>query len=111
LGPVPVRVADPRTPPDYLTSLFKNDWTLVKSPAGALQFEALSSSRDYPDPFNKTFRRATMLVSDLALRDDPAYSVIAKKWSTDFQALTDAFAAAWCKSFLYTEPLHPGLMI
>jgi catalase-peroxidase len=70
---------------------------LTKSPAGALQFEALTSKAVYPDPFNKTFRRATMLVSDLALRDDPVYGAIARKWVDDFQGLTDAFAAAWCK--------------
>lgn len=70
---------------------------MTKSPAGALQFEALTSQAVYPDPFNKTFRRATMLVSDLALRDDPVYGAIARKWVDDFQGLTDAFAAAWCK--------------
>lgn len=79
-----------------MTSLFKNEWTLVKSPAGALQFEALKSAPEYPDPFNKTFRRATMLVSDLALRDDPIYSAIARRWLDDFKGFTDAFAAAWC---------------
>ncbi|KAK0721889.1 heme peroxidase [Lasiosphaeria miniovina] len=82
---------------DYLTSLFKNNWTLTKSPAGAIQFEALQSAAEYPDPFNKTFRRATMLVSDLALREDLAYGPIAKAWSKDFKALTTAFAAAWFK--------------
>lgn len=85
---------------DFLNSLFKNDWTLVHSPAGALQFEALNGTVDYPDPFNKTFRHATMLVSDLALREDPIYSVIAESWVDDFQALTDSFVAAWCKSLL-----------
>ena len=39
-----------------------------------------------------------MLVSDLALREDPEFSAIAESWVDDFQALTDAFAAAWCKS-------------
>jgi len=39
-----------------------------------------------------------MLVSDLALREDPIYSAIALSWVNDFQALTNAFAAAWCKS-------------
>ena len=83
---------------DFLSSLFKNTWTLVNSPAGAVQFEALNGTRDYPDPFNKTFRHATMLVSDLALREDPIYGPIAESWVDDFQALTDAFVAAWCKS-------------
>ncbi len=38
-----------------------------------------------------------MLVSDLALRDDPIYGPIAKSWVEDFQGFTNAFAAAWCK--------------
>jgi len=79
-----------------LTSLFKNNWTLTKSPAGAVQFIALDSALDYPDPFNKTKRHATMLVSDLALREDPIYNKIAKAWSNDLPSLTHAFAAAWC---------------
>ena len=83
---------------DYLISLFTNNWTLVKSPAGGHQFEALESKLEYPDPFNETFRHATMLVADLALREDPTFSAIAESWVEDFQALTDAFAAAWCKS-------------
>jgi len=83
---------------DYLNSLFHNTWTLVKSPAGAFQFEALNSTVDYPDPFNKTFRHATMLVSDLALREDPVFGPIAQSWVNNFPALTNAFAAAWCKS-------------
>lgn len=82
---------------DYLNSLFHNNWTLTKSPAGALQYIALDSTVDYPDPFNHTFRHATMLVSDLALLVDPVYSVIAKSWVNDFPKLTNAFAAAWFK--------------
>ncbi|KAH8780556.1 heme peroxidase [Hyaloscypha sp. PMI_1271] len=82
---------------DYLNSLFHNNWTLTKSPAGALQYIALDSTVDYPDPFNHTFRHATMLVSDLALLVDPVYSVIAKSWVNDLPKLTNAFAAAWFK--------------
>ena len=80
-----------------MVGLFKNNWTLVKSPSGAHQYEALDGKLEYPDPFNKTFRRPTMLVSDLALRDDPIYNPIAKAWSKDLDGLTTAFAAAWCK--------------
>ena len=82
---------------DFLNSLFHNTWTAVKSPAGAIQFEALNGTVDYPFPFNNSFHHATMLVSDLALRDDPIFHAIAEPWSNDFQALTNAFAAAWCK--------------
>ncbi|PVH96468.1 heme peroxidase [Periconia macrospinosa] len=82
---------------DYLNSLFNNNWTAVLSPAGAHQFEALDGTVDYPNPFNSSFRRASMLVSDLALREDPDYAVIAKAWSEDFTSFTNAFAAAWFK--------------
>jgi len=81
----------------YLNSLFNNNWTKTKSPAGAIQFIALDSTVDYPDPFNHTFRHATMRVSDLALLVDPIYSVIAQSWVDNFPALTHAFAAAWFK--------------
>lgn len=84
--------------PDYLNSLFINEWTLTTSPAGAVQFKAFNGTVDYPDPFNKTFRQATMMVSDLALREDPIYGPIAKSWMNDLPALTTAFAAAWCKT-------------
>lgn len=84
---------------DYLNSLFRNTWSAVKSPAGAHQFEALNGTVDYPDPFNGSFRHATMMVSDLALREDPVYNAISKAWVEDFQGLTDAFAAAWCKLY------------
>jgi catalase-peroxidase len=78
--------------------LFTNTWTLVKSPAGHLQFEALNGTVDYPNPFNNTFRRPSMMVSDVALREDPAFSAIALPWMNDFQSFTDAFVAVWCKS-------------
>ncbi|CAL3971524.1 unnamed protein product [Diplocarpon coronariae] len=82
---------------DYLESLFGNTWTPTTSPTGAHQFEARNGTIDYPHPFNGSARRPTMLVSDLALRDDPAYNVIAKAWASDFNSLTQAFAAAWFK--------------
>lgn len=96
--------SSPKVLADFLKSLFKNEWTLVKSPAGAVQFEALNGTRDYPDPFNKTSRRPSMLVSDVALREDPIYNAIARKWMDDFQGLTDAFAAAWCKFPPFATP-------
>jgi catalase-peroxidase len=82
---------------DYLNSLFKNTWTLITGPGGAFQYEAFNSTVDYPDPFNGSFRHASMMVSDLALRMDPGFSAIAESWVDDFKALTDNFAAAWCK--------------
>lgn len=83
---------------DFLNSLLKNTWTLVESPAGAHQWEALNGTVDYPDPFDKTkFRRATMLTSDLALIHDPIYKKICERWVDHPDELADAFAKAWFK--------------
>lgn len=83
---------------DYLNSLIKNNWTLVESPAGAHQWEALNGTLDYPDPFDKTkFRHATMLTSDLALIHDPIYEKICKRWVDHPEELVDAFGKAWFK--------------
>lgn len=82
----------------FLTSLLTNNWTLVESPAGAHQWEALNGTVDYPDPFDKTkFRRATMLTSDLALLHDPEYLKICKRWQKNPEELRQAFARAWFK--------------
>ncbi|KAH7245281.1 heme peroxidase [Fusarium tricinctum] len=82
----------------FLESLLKNEWTLVKSPAGAHQWEALNGTVDYPDPFDKTkFRRATMLTSDLALINDPAYLKICKRWLNNPKEMGKAFSRAWFK--------------
>lgn len=68
------------------------------SPAGAKQFVAASEELVVPDAFDpKKKLRATMLVSDLALRFDPAYAPISLKFSQDLPALTDAFGKAWFK--------------
>ncbi|KAK1718953.1 catalase/peroxidase HPI [Colletotrichum lupini] len=65
----------------YLESLIHNKWTLVTSPAGAHQWEAVNGTLDYPDPFDSTkFRKATMLTSDLALINDPSYLNITTRW-------------------------------
>ncbi|RSL90434.1 Catalase-peroxidase 2 [Fusarium oligoseptatum] len=82
----------------FLTSLLTNNWTLVESPAGAHQWEALDGTVDYPDPFDKTkFRRATMLTSDLALIYDPEYLKICKRWQKNPEELRKAFGRAWFK--------------
>ncbi|KAF4984579.1 hypothetical protein FZEAL_255 [Fusarium zealandicum] len=82
----------------FLTSLLTNNWTLVESPAGAKQWEALNGTVDYPDPFDsKKFRRATMLTSDLALIHDPEYLKICKRWLNHNDELAAAFSRAWFK--------------
>ncbi|OLN96318.1 Catalase-peroxidase 2, partial [Colletotrichum chlorophyti] len=82
----------------YLESLLHNKWTLVTSPAGAHQWEAVNGTLDYPDPFDpKKFRKATMLTSDLALINDPSYLNITTRWLDHPEELADAFAKAWFK--------------
>ena len=82
----------------FLKSLWHNDWTLTKSPAGAWQFEAKNGTLDYPDPFDKTkFRHATMLVTDITLREDPVYANITRRWLENPKELEETFAKAWFK--------------
>ncbi|RKK10098.1 Catalase-peroxidase 2 [Fusarium oxysporum f. sp. cepae] len=82
----------------FLKSLLGNNWTLVESPAGHKQWEALNGKLEYPDPFVKgKFRRPTMLTSDLALINDPSYLKICKRWHDNPKELNAAFARAWYK--------------
>ena len=84
----------------FLENLFKYEWELTTSPAGAHQWKPKNpEARDtVPDPFDKNKRHApTMLTSDLALRVDPIYAPIAKRFHESPQLLNDAFARAWFK--------------
>nr|ACJ72867.1 peroxidase/catalase [[Gibberella] fujikuroi var. moniliformis] len=82
----------------FLKSLLGNNWTLVESPAGHKQWEALNGKLEYPDPFVKgKFRRPTMLTSDLALINDPSYLKICKRWHDNPKEMNAAFARAWYK--------------
>ncbi len=84
----------------YLETLFKYDWNLVKSPAGANQWvpsdpAAANAVQDAHDP-NK--RHAPMMTTaDLSLRMDPIYSPIAKRYRDNPKEFADAFARAWFK--------------
>lgn len=81
----------------FLTSLIHNNWTLVKSPDGAPQWEALTANASYPDAFiSGKFHRPRMLTSDLALIYDPIYNNISKTFLNDFDYFTETFAMAWC---------------
>jgi catalase-peroxidase len=75
-----------------------NNWTLVQSPAGSPQWEALSANATHPDPYKPgQFRKPTMMTSDLALREDPIYNNISKTFLNDFDYFTEKFAVTWCK--------------
>jgi catalase-peroxidase len=84
----------------YLKVLFKYEWELVKSPAGANQWLAKNVEEedmvvDAHDPSKK--RRPMMTTADLSLRFDPIYEPIARRFQQNPEAFADAFARAWFK--------------
>ncbi len=82
----------------YFENLFKYEWELVKSPAGAWQWQAKDAVADIPDAHDPTKKRLpTMLTSDLALRADPAYEKISRRFLENPDQFADAFARAWFK--------------
>ena len=82
----------------FFDNLFKFEWELTKSPAGALQWVAKNAEDTIPDPFDPSKkRRPTMLTTDLALRMDPAYEKISRRFYEHPDQFADAFARAWFK--------------
>ena len=84
----------------YFELLFAHDWVQTKSPAGATQWipKDGAASDSVPDAHNATLRHApVMLASDLALRFDPAYEAISRRFLANPDQLADAFARAWFK--------------
>jgi catalase-peroxidase len=82
----------------YFDNLFKFEWELTKSPAGALQWQAKDAPATIPDPHDPSKTRVpTMLTSDLALRFDPAYEKISRRFYEHPDQFADAFARAWFK--------------
>jgi catalase-peroxidase len=82
----------------FFDNLFKFEWELTHSPAGAQQWQAKDAPADIPDPFDSTKKRVpTMLTTDLALRFDPAYEQISRRFHQNPDQFADAFARAWFK--------------
>ena len=85
---------------EYFENMFRYDWELTKSPAGANQWTPKNGggAGTIPDPFDSSKRHApTMLTSDLALRFDPVYEKISRRFLENPDQLADAFARAWFK--------------
>ena len=83
---------------DYFTYLFGHEWELTKSPAGGHQWVAKDADATVPDAYDAAKRhRPTMLTSDLALRMDPAYEAISRRFLENPDQFADAFARAWFK--------------
>ncbi|HTO95565.1 MAG TPA: catalase/peroxidase HPI [Myxococcales bacterium] len=83
---------------NFFENLFDYEWELTKSPAGAYQFQAKNGARPIPDAFDGSKHHApTMLVTDIALRTDPAYLKISRRFHEHPDEFADAFARAWFK--------------
>jgi catalase-peroxidase len=83
---------------NFFENLFKYEWELTKSPAGAKQWVAKNAPEVIPDAHVPgKFHKPTMLTTDLTLRFDPGFEKISRRFLEDPQAFADAFARAWFK--------------
>ncbi|UQY32815.1 catalase/peroxidase HPI [Pseudomonas fulva] len=83
---------------NFFENLFKFEWELTKSPAGAHQWVAKDAEAIIPDAHDPSKKRLpTMLTTDLSLRFDPAYEKISRRFLENPQAFAEAFARAWFK--------------
>ncbi len=85
---------------EYLKNLWNYEWELTKSPAGAHQWtpKGGAAKDTVPDAHDPSKRHAPMMfTSDIALRTDPAYAKITKRWLDHPAEFADAFAKAWYK--------------
>jgi catalase-peroxidase len=83
---------------NFFENLFKYEWELEKSPAGAKQWVAKNAEEVIPDAHVKgKFHKPRMLTTDLTMRFDPEFGRISKRFLEDPQAFAEAFARAWFK--------------
>ncbi len=84
----------------YFDLLFGYEWELVKSPAGAFQWHPINPKKEdmAPDAHDGSKKVTTMMTTaDMAMREDPAYKVISKRFHENPDQFQDAFARAWFK--------------
>jgi catalase-peroxidase len=82
----------------FFDNLFKYEWELTASPAGAKQWKAKGAEATIPDAHDKSKKHVpTMLTTDLSLRLDPAYEKISRRFYEHPDQFADAFARAWFK--------------
>jgi catalase-peroxidase len=82
----------------FFDNLFKYEWELTKSPAGAYQWKAKGVEATIPDAYDKSKKHVpTMLTTDLSLRMDPIYEKISRRFYEHPDQFADAFARAWFK--------------
>jgi catalase-peroxidase len=83
---------------NFFWNLFGYEWELTKSPAGAYQWKAKGAPAQIPDAHEPSKRHVpTMLTTDLALRVDPVYEKISRRFYEHPDQFADAFARAWFK--------------
>jgi catalase-peroxidase len=83
---------------NFFENLFKYEWELTTSPAGAKQWVAKDAPEIIPDAHDpKKFHKPTMLTTDLTLRFDPEFGRISRRFLENPQGFADAFARAWFK--------------
>jgi catalase-peroxidase len=83
---------------NFFETLFGHEWELTKSPGGAHQWKAKNGTPSVPDAHDPNKRHIpTMLTTDLALRFDPVYEKISRRFLENPDAFADAFARAWFK--------------
>ena len=82
----------------FFDNLFKYEWELEKSPAGAWQWKAIGADASVPDAYDASKKHVpTMLTTDLSLKFDPAYAKISRHFYENPAEFADAFARAWFK--------------
>jgi catalase-peroxidase len=82
----------------FFDNLFKYEWELTKSPAGVKQWVAKGAEASIPDAYDPSKKKLPMmLTSDLALRFDPIYEKISRRFYEHPDQFADAFARAWFK--------------
>ena len=83
---------------NFFENLFKYEWELTKSPAGAKQWVAKNAPEIIPDAHDPSKKhKPTMLTTDLTLRFDPEFGKISRRFLDNPQAFAEAFARAWYK--------------
>ncbi|MES2060726.1 MAG: catalase/peroxidase HPI [Bacteroidota bacterium] len=83
---------------NFFENLFGFEWELTKSPGGAHQWVAKDADDIIPDAYDSSKKhKPSMLTTDLALRFDPAYEKVSRRFLEDHEAFADAFARAWFK--------------
>ncbi|MBS1892749.1 MAG: catalase/peroxidase HPI, partial [Actinobacteria bacterium] len=82
----------------FLEILFGNEWELEQSPAGANQWVAKDAEESIPDAADPAKKhKPRMLTTDLAMRFDPEFEAVSRRWLENPEEMTDAFARAWFK--------------